>query len=61
MRKSAKCTHGRTQTNLASGANDEKSPNSEKSELFKIKKLANQIFVTPVTEKRAKMSGLSQV
>ena len=39
LRKSAKYTHGHTQTNLASGANDEKSPNSEKSELFKIKKI----------------------
>jgi hypothetical protein len=39
MRKSSKLTHAHTQTNLASGANDEKSPNSEKSEFFKIKKI----------------------
>ena len=38
LRKNAKSTHAHTQTNLTSGVNDEKSPNSEKSEFFKIKK-----------------------
>ena len=38
LRKGAKFTHAHTQTNLASVANDEISPDSEKSEFFKIKK-----------------------
>ena len=39
LHKSVKFTHVHTQTNLVSGVNDEKSPNSEKSEFFKIKKI----------------------
>ena len=53
LRKSAKFTHAHTETNLVRGVNDEKKPNAENSELFKIKKLTNQIFASPVTEKRA--------
>ena len=44
LRKSAKSTHAHTQTNLASGANDEKSPNSAKSEFFKTKKIDQSDF-----------------
>ena len=43
-RKSAKFTHAHTETNLARGANDEKNPNAENSELFKIKKIGQSDF-----------------
>ena len=56
MRKSIKLTYAHTETNLASGANDEKLHNSEKSEFLKIKKNGQSdswFFGSPVTAKRA--------
>ena len=43
LRKSAKVAHAHTETNLASGANDENSPKSKFFKIKKEKKLTNQI------------------